>query len=142
MPTPFHERDIRLMLAFPTSTSGTGNRRVDLEAERASDGAPLFRVFLSAEEFAHLMASREVVVRSWVDPGQAFCPNPADHEPPCEENDPDRFGDHNGHVRTYFIIGNGSVAGKLGGRTVALCAAHAQLHGPAIRKTSPPVVLP
>lgn len=143
MPKPRDPDMIRLMLSYPVSTSGTGGRRVDLEAERASDGAPLFRVTLSADDFANLMASRQVEVRSWTAPGQAFCPNPADHTPPCEEDQQEAHGDCHGTVREY-VAHVDFVLGKRKGQTLYLCAGHAQFRGPQIirKQHTSAVVLP
>jgi hypothetical protein len=141
MPTQFHPDDVRLMLSYPHSTTGSHPRRVDIEAERASDGVPLFRLSLSADDFANLMASRGVVARSWTRAGQAFCPDPADHEPPCEETQHDTRGDCNGKVRAYEAFVS-EVLGHRKGDTLHLCAAHAQLRGPQIIRANTPAVKP
>ncbi len=59
----FGPDDVRLMLAHPTGATN-GTRIINLDAEVAQSGANLFRLELTPEQFADLVASRATVVHS------------------------------------------------------------------------------
>lgn len=119
----YHPDHVRLMLSYAAPTVGLGHRMVVLEAEFADSGDPIFRLTLSPGQFADLMASRTVAVRSAVEV-------PRGPGPECQETNSEH-GDCDGRVRDYTVA-DGSVCGQLRGESVMLCANHAQYHGSKI----------
>lgn len=129
MPTQFDPDDVRLTLTYPRTTGPQqlAMNVVEILAEHATTGDPLFRLRLSPAQFATLMSSHEVTARSSV-------PLPREAEQ-CETGDSNERGDCHGLIRPYLVTGRATVLeGHRPGETVMLCAAHAQLHGPRIRR--------
>ena len=117
--------------------------------EYSTDGHVIHASFRRRGEDGVLCAPVQAPNAAWVyrgrhpQPETAPCPNPADHEADCQEDDPGRNGDCDGHVRAYVVTSRYyTVGGSTTGESVNLCASHAQIHGRKIRKADAAAVQP
>lgn len=123
---PNHIR-ISLTHCAPTRYN-SGERYVEIEAEHADGGEAVLRVRFTPEQFAELMASKSIVVRSDTPVPGAPAYTPA----PCASPSPDTYGDCDGRVREYRVLRD-MVWGKIRDDRIDLCLHHARHHGTKVQ---------